>query len=158
MGEEAAVANRSEVAAGSGDVVREMTIADYEAVRALWLASDGVVLRDADDGREAIARYLARNPGLSFVAERGGAVVGAVLCGSDGRRGFRHHMAVARGARRSGVGRALCDRALGTLAAQGIPKCHLMVLARNEAAQAFWREVGWAERDDLVLMSKPARG
>jgi hypothetical protein len=70
MGGEAVVADGSIVAAGSGDVVREMTIADYEDVRALWLASDGVVLREEDDSREAIRRYLAHNPGLSFVAER----------------------------------------------------------------------------------------
>lgn len=65
---------------------REFTPADYDAVLALWRTAAGVVLREVDD-RAPIERYLARNRGLSFVAVDGGQVVGAVLCGTDGRRG-----------------------------------------------------------------------
>jgi len=65
---------------------RELRPSDYEEVRALWLGTEGLVLREADD-RGPILAYLAQNEGLSFVAVDGGRVVGAVLTGTDGRRG-----------------------------------------------------------------------
>jgi N-acetylglutamate synthase len=105
---------------------REFTPADYDAVLAVWRAGAGVVLREVDD-RAPVERYLARNRGLSFVAVDGGQVVGAVLCGTDGRRGYLQHLAVAPAHRHRGVGRALAERAVAALAASGIDKCHLMV-------------------------------
>ena len=131
---------------------REFAIGDYEAAVELWSAADGVVLRDADS-RAGIARYLVRNPGLSFVATDGSRVVGTVLCGHDGRRGYLQHLTVALDCRRRGIGRRLVGRALTALHNVGIQKCHLMVLPSNHAARAFWRSLGWVERSDVVLMS-----
>jgi ribosomal protein S18 acetylase RimI-like enzyme len=131
---------------------REMTPTDYQAATALWKASEGVVLRDADR-LEAVERYLERNPGSSFVAVDGERLVGTVLCGHDGRRGYLQHLAVAAPYRRQGIGRALVERALAALQGAGILKCHLMVLADNEAARAFWAAIGWTERPDVMLMS-----
>lgn len=68
-------------------------MADYDEAWALWKRTEGIGLSQADEPRN-IASFLARNPGLSFVAEEEGKIVGAVLCGSDGRRGFLHHLAV----------------------------------------------------------------
>lgn len=132
--------------------LREFMPADHEAVAALWAAAEGVVLREADQP-VAVARYLARNPGLSFVAVDEAHVVGAVLCGHDGRRGYLHHLVVASAYRRQGIGRALAARAIAALEAAGIRKCHLMVLPRNAAARAFWAALGWVERSDVLLMS-----
>jgi N-acetylglutamate synthase len=136
---------------------RELTPADYDAVLALWRTAAGVVLRDVDE-RAPIERYLARNRGLSFVATDAGRVVGAVLCGTDGRRGYLQHLAVAPPHRRRGIGRALAERALAALAAYGIDKCHLMVLPANTDARAFWARLGWAERDDVLLLSHTHSG
>lgn len=133
--------------------IREMTIQDYDAVIALWQSADGVGLSDADS-REAIGRYLARNPGLSFTAWDGDLLVGAVLCGHDGRRGYVHHLAVRPSHRRKGIGKALATRCLDALAAEGIDKCHLFVFAVNADAIAFWKRVGWTQRVDLDLMSR----
>lgn len=133
--------------------IREMTIQDYDAVIALWQSADGVGLSDADS-REAIGRYLARNPGLSFTAWDGDLLVGAVLCGHDGRRGYVHHLAVRPSHRRKGIGKALATRCLGALAAEGIDKCHLFVFVVNADAIAFWKRVGWTQRVDLDLMSR----
>ena len=131
---------------------------DYDEAAALWAASEGVVLRGADS-REAVTRYLARNPGLSFVARDGdGRLVGAVLAGHDGRRGYLHHLAVDPAHRRRGLGRALAQRSLDALAHAGITKCHLMVVRENAAAQAFWARTGWSARDDIVLMSRTIAG
>jgi ribosomal protein S18 acetylase RimI-like enzyme len=136
-----------------GITVREFTTGDYEAAYALWKASEGIGLSEADT-RENIGLYLRRNPGQSFVALENGVLVGAVLCGNDGRRGFLHHLAVAPSCRRKGAGRALIRKALDALAAQGMRKCHIFVISANEEGKRFWRRVGWEERTMLVVMSK----
>lgn len=132
-------------------------MADYEAVLALWQAMAGVGLSQADT-RPAIARFLERNPGLSFIAQAGPSVIGVVLGGHDGRRGYLHHLAVSPAYRRQGLGQALVERCLAGLNAQGIDKCHLFVFTGNEAAQAFWRDTGWQERSDLIVFSQTLIG
>lgn len=137
--------------------IREMTIEDYPRVHVLWKASEGIGLSEADE-RPAIESYLRRNPGMSFVAaEHAGEaeeIVAAVLCGHDGRRGFIHHLAVRSDRRRLGLGRLLAQRCIDALQGAGIGKCHLFVFRRNRAAIEFWAETGWAERGDLVIMSR----
>jgi len=133
--------------------IRPFTMADYAAAYALWQATEGIGLSSADRP-EAIARYLQRNPGLSFVAYRGDVLIGAVLCGHDGRRGYLHHLAVAPEHRRRGIGRALVEHCLRALANEGIAKCHLFVLRQNEKAIHFWQHLQWVERVELVVFSK----
>ncbi len=134
-------------------VIGEMTIQDYDQVIALWRASEGVGLSDADS-EERIARYLARNPGLSFVARDGEHLVGAILCGHDGRRGYIHHLAVSQSHRRQGLGRALVEHCLSALRRDGIGKCHIFVFADNQDTSAFWKSIGWIQRAELVMMSQ----
>lgn len=130
-----------------------MTIQDYDAVIALWQSADGVGL-SSSDSREAIARYLDHNPSLSFTAWDGDELVGTVLCGHDGRRGYVHHLAVRPSYWRQGIGKALAARCLAALAAEDIDKCHLFVFAVNADAIAFWKSVGWTQRVDLNVMSQ----
>jgi len=132
--------------------IADFTPADYDDALALWQVTEGITLRDADS-REGIERYLLRNPGLSFTARDAGGLVGTVLCGHDGRRGYLHHLAVAPSHRRQGLGRRLIDRSLAGLRAIGIEKCHLFVVAENHPARDFWRRLGWVEREDIVTMS-----
>jgi N-acetylglutamate synthase len=128
---------------------------DYDEVMALWCATEGLTLREADS-REAIVRYLERNPRLSFVARDAGHLVGAVLAGTDGRRGYLQHLVVAPSHRGRGVGRTLAQRAVEALRALGVAKCHVMVRQENVAARAFWKHLGWQDRIDVVLMSHAA--
>lgn len=137
--------------------IREMTPQDYDAVYALWEQTEGVGL-SAADSRERITRYLERNPGHSFVAVDGAAVVGAVLCGHDGRRGYLHHLAVVPAYRRQGVGRQLVERVLAALQKAGIDKCHLFVFRTNAPALAFWQANGWQVRTELQLLSRNLSG
>jgi ribosomal protein S18 acetylase RimI-like enzyme len=134
-------------------VIREMTVQDYAEVLALWQTSEGVGLSDADS-EEGVARYLHRNPGLSFVARDGEHLVGAVLCGHDGRRGYIHHLAVGESHRRQGLGRALVERCLSALRRDGIDKCHIFVFADNRDTVAFWKRIGWTQRVELIMMSQ----
>ncbi|MGA2481208.1 MAG: GNAT family N-acetyltransferase [Spirochaetia bacterium] len=133
--------------------MRELTIADYEAVYELWRSCEGIGLSEADR-KENIAFFLSRNPGLSFVAEVNGALAGAPLCGSDGRRGFLYHLAVAPAHRRAGIGSLLVHACLRALDAIGMRKCHIFVLADNLEGRRFWQRIGWQERTTLVVMSQ----
>ena len=113
--------------------IDEMTTADYDDVTELWRNTEGVGLDADTDTREGIAAYLARNPALSYVARCDGRVVGAVLCGHDGRRGYLHHLAVTLTARHEGIGRALVAACLAKLGQVGIRKCSIFLFSDNEA-------------------------
>jgi len=134
--------------------IAPLTVGIYDDVHALWVQAEGVGLHDYSDSRDGIAAYLERNPGLSFVARVDGLVVGAVLAGHDGRRGYLHHLTVHPDYRRQGIGRRLVDRCLDALRAAGIAKCHLFIFNTNESGIAFWRSVGWTPRMDVGIVSK----
>lgn len=133
--------------------IRTMRPRDYDEVVALWRACPGVGVSDSDT-REGIARFLRANSGLSFVALDDGRLVGAVLCGHDGRRGYLSHLGVAPGARRRGIGRELVGRCVAALAQEGIDKCHIFVFEENADALAFWRDAGWSARPELRVLSR----
>jgi ribosomal protein S18 acetylase RimI-like enzyme len=130
------------------------TLEHYRDAVALWQQSEGVRLHDECDSREAIGAYLERNPGLSFIARDRERVVGAALCGHDGRRGYLHHLTVSRAARGQGVGRRLVARCLEGLRARGIARSHIFIVNSNTAGIAFWERIGWRRRDDISIMSK----
>jgi len=132
--------------------IRAFETSDYSQARALWEATPGVGLSDADTPR-AIEAFLSRNPGTSFVATQGGALVGTILCGHDGRRGLIHHLVTAQSHRRQGAGRALLRAGLQALRGCGIDKCHLLVFRSNIEGLAFWRAVSAQERTELALFS-----
>lgn len=132
--------------------IRAMSAQDYGAVIGLWMATPGIGLGDADT-EEGIASYLARNPGMSFVAQADAGLAGAVLCGTDGRRGYLHHLAVHSAYRMQGIGRALVDRCMEALREAGVRKCHIFVFASNAEGARFWERMGWKTRTDLRIMS-----
>ncbi|MCF5585973.1 GNAT family N-acetyltransferase, partial [Pseudomonas syringae] len=107
--------------------IRTMTMDDYDAVIQLMSSTPGISIRDADS-RESTARYLERNPGMSFVAEAEGVLCGCVMCGHDGRRGYLQHLIVLPEYRRRGIAHELVERCLECLDALGIYKCHLDVM------------------------------
>lgn len=134
--------------------IRVMTIEDYDAVYKLWISTPGMGLNTTDDSREGIAQYLRRNPSTSFVAEEEGKIVGVLLAGHDGRRGFIHHTAVLPEYRNRGIARTLAKSALDALEKEGIHKVALVVFGRNEDGNAFWEKVGFTSREDLVYRNK----
>lgn len=132
-------------------IVRPFRVKDYDTVIALWRRTEGVGLNESDT-RRAIAAFLRRNPRLSFVAEQGGRIIGAVLCGHDGRRGYLHHLAVSKRHRRRGIGRLLVNACLAKLRKAGIQKCNIFIFADNAAGMKFWAHTGWSLRTELRLM------
>jgi len=134
--------------------IRAMSIEDYEAVRSLWVATPGIGLNESDT-RTATEAFLVRNPGMSAAALEGSQMVGAVLCGHDGRRGYLHHLAVAAAWRGRGIARLLLARCFDQLSACAIPKCNIFLFSDNAEGASFWLHNGWSQRADLQVLQKP---
>lgn len=132
--------------------IKEMSISDYDEIFAMWQITSKRALSKADE-REEIERYLNRNKGLSQVAVVDGKIVGTVLAGHDGRRGFIHHMAVMPEYRRNGIAKAMATKAVEKLAEQGIVKTHIFTYCDNSAGQGFWGSIGFEKRDDIFVYS-----
>lgn len=137
--------------------IRPMSIADYDLVIELMQQTPGVTFRDADS-RENTARYLERNPNLSFVAMAGSELAGCVMAGHDGRRGYLQHWLVLPNFRRRGISCALVNQCLTGLEAVGIKKSHIDVLKTNESGAAYWAHMGWQLRNDILRYSFVSSG
>ena len=131
-----------------------MTIEDYSKVYDLWISCDGMGLNHIDDSKDGIAKFLNRNPNTCFVAKQGTEVVGVILSGHDGRRGFIYHTAVSTAHRREGIGEKLVEHALMALKEEGITKVALVAFAQNETGNAFWEKQGFTVREDLVYRNR----
>lgn len=130
-------------------MIRRMTEEDYDAVYSLWLSCKGIGLNNLDDSREEIAAFLNRNPDTCFVAEEG-EIIGVILAGNDGRRGYIYHTAVSPGHRGKGIGRELVQAALTALKECGIHKVALVAFSGNKTGNAFWEKMGFTVREDLT--------
>jgi ribosomal protein S18 acetylase RimI-like enzyme len=126
-----------------------MKLEDYDNVFALWKTIKGFGIRSVDDSREGIERFLKWNPGLSVVAEDDGKIVGAILCGSDGRRGCLYHVCVHQDYRRQGIGKSMVIWCMEKLKELQINKVSLIAFTQNDVGNAFWKEIGWTKREDL---------
>ena len=134
-------------------LIREMSFSDFENVFSLWQRTEGLGLSGVDT-HEGIHKFLMRNPGLSFICEEKGKLVGTILCGHDGRRGYIYHLAVDEAYRKQGIGKQLTEQSLNALRQEGIAKCHLFVYRDNETAQGFYKLSGWQQRTTLDIFSK----
>ena len=129
--------------------IRTMTIEDYEGVYALWMSIKGFAIRSIDDSKEGVARFLLRNPDTSVVAVEDGRIIGAILCGHDGRRGCLYHVCVRQECRMRGVGKAMVVYCMEKLKAEQISKVSLIAFTANDVGNAFWWRIGWTKREDL---------
>lgn len=135
-------------------LIRSMDNNDYERVYQLWMSCKGMGLNDLDDSREGIEQFLKRNPDTCFVAEQNGKIIGSIICGNDGRRGYIYHTAVASDYRKKGVGTVLVETTLQALKNLGINKAALVVFSKNAEGNAFWEKLGFTVRKDLVYRNK----
>ena len=124
-------------------------IEDFDQVHALWMSIKGFGIRSVDDSREGVERFLKRNPNTSVVAEEDGKIVGAILCGHDGRRGCLYHVCVDVNHRMKGIGKAMVVFTMEALKKEGINKVSLIAFTQNDIGNAFWKEIGWTKREDL---------
>ena len=133
---------------------RTMNISDYEQVYELWLSCAGMGLNNLDDSKDGIQRFLSRNPDTCFVAQGEQKIVGVIIAGNDGRRGYIYHTAVDPECRHQGIATRLVNEAMAALKKLGINKTALVVFSKNESGNAFWEKSGFTSRDDLVYRNK----
>jgi ribosomal protein S18 acetylase RimI-like enzyme len=153
------------VQASQAILIRPFAFDDEPAVVQLW--RDCELVRPYNDPRDDIALKTAFQPELFFVAALGPRVVGTVMAGFDGRRGWINYLGVAPDVRRAGVGRRLMEHAEAALRKLGCPKINLQVRSTNREVIEFYRRLGFAV-DDVISMGKrlpaaaaaaaPARG
>lgn len=129
--------------------IRPMTMEDYEEVYALWKTIRGFGIRSIDDSREGVQRFLKRNPTTSIVALDKDRIIGAILCGHDGRRGCFYHVCVHQQYRKHGIGKQMATVAMRALQQEHINKVNLIAFKKNEGGNEFWKHVGWNCREDI---------
>lgn len=136
--------------------IRLFNIEDYQDLIDLWKGLPGFNqgLRSIDDSQAGIAKFLQRNPNTCFVAEADKQLVGGILAGHDGRRGYIYHAAVKLEYQGRGIGKQLAERACQALQDEGITKAGMLVFASNKQGNAFWESQGWQTRPDLVYRNK----
>lgn len=127
---------------------------DYDDIYNLWLSCKGMGLNNLDDSKAGIEKFLNRNPKTCFVAEIDHKIIGAILAGNDGRRGYIYHTAVSPSYQRQGIGEKLVNKAISALSDIGINKTALVVFEKNESGNAFWQKLGFTVRNDLVYRNK----
>lgn len=136
-------------------ILRKMKVRDLNGALQLWRSTPGVVVREYDDSIEGISKFLTRNPDTSLVLEMGEEIVGTLLCGNDGRRGFLYHFVVREDLREKGLGNKLLETVYTCLKKQGISKAGLVALQSNRFGLQFWTHNGWVLRDDLYYLDFP---
>ena len=129
--------------------IRAMTIEDYEGVYSLWMRIRGFSMKSVDDSREGVERFLRRNPNTSVVAVENRQIIGAILCGHDGRRGCLYHVCVDPAYRRQGIGTQMVVFTMNALKEEEISKVSLIAFVNNDGGNAFWKKNGWTKREDL---------
>jgi ribosomal protein S18 acetylase RimI-like enzyme len=111
-------------------------------------------LNNLDDSKEGIDKFLQRNPDTCLVAEADNRIVGVIIVGNDGRRGYIYHTAVNPQYRKQGIAKSLVETAIAALQNNGINKVALVVFDRNEIGNDFWEKMGFTVRDDLIYRNK----
>ena len=129
--------------------IRAFLESDEEAVIQLWERCR--LTRPWNDPRKDIARKLGVRRDLFLVAEEAGEIIGSVMIGYDGHRGWINYLAVAPDFRRHGLGRRLMDEAEARLLREGCPKVNLQVRAENPEVVAFYQRLGYAIEESVSM-------
>lgn len=135
-------------------MIKRMSIDDYPQLFQLWKQTPNMGLRSLDDSQEGIGRFLDRNPGTNFIACEDGKLVGAILCGNDGRRGYIYHTVVLPEYRGRGIASSLVETAVQALKEEGVTRVCLNVMEGNEQGKGFWTRRGWEKKEFLGFYSK----
>jgi len=134
--------------------INKMKINHYNELYRLWKNDNNIGLSVSDE-KNNIKYFLRRNKNLNFVAiNEESEIIGTILCGHDGRRGYLYHVYVKKEYRKLGIAKALIEICLKNLKKIGIQKCHLFVFDNNAEGKNFWSNIEFKKRDDIVVFSK----
>ncbi len=132
--------------------IREFQLGDYNKVLELWKTA-GLVIRPGDD-LEGIKLKLQRDPDLFLIAEEDHEILGVVMGGWDGRRGWINHLAVKPEHQRKGIGTLLIRELERRLAEKGARKVNAQIYRWNAKSIEFFKAVGYEVHSDLVMVGK----
>lgn len=137
--------------------ISKMKIKDYDEIYALWMSCNGIGLNNLDDSQSGIDRFLKRNPDTCFIAKEDNKIIGSILIGNDGRRGYIYHTAVSPDYQHQGIGKKLVETGINALEELEISKAALLVFEKNKDGNSFWEQIGFTKRDDLIYRNKEIR-
>jgi N-acetylglutamate synthase len=133
---------------------RAFILSDYSQAVELWSMIDGLKLNESDT-LDAISAFLQHNSGFSAVAlDAAGKIIGAVLCGHNGRAGALYHLAVANEHRGRGIAQALLAYCFAKLTEANIPRCNIFVYNDNDEGNRFWLRNDFVDPSDWKVMQK----
>jgi ribosomal protein S18 acetylase RimI-like enzyme len=131
--------------------IRPYLHADRDLVVDLWQRCG--LVRSNNDPFKDIARKLKVRPDLFLVALLDNTIVGTVMVGYEGHRGWINYLGVCPNHRRRGIARQMMDEAERLLRLEGCPKINLQVRTSNTEVLAFYRAIGYLP-DDVVSLGK----
>lgn len=123
----------------------------YIEVIELWKKT-GISVSSSDT-KEELEKMYNRNPQLFLLGKMKEKVVGVVMGGFDGRRGYLHHLAIDPEYQKKGYGRLMVDNLIKKFRKLGVHKVHLFIEKNNKEVVKFYQNLGWKIRDDLIMMS-----
>lgn len=138
-------------AAGSHSI-RPYRDEDESALIALWREA-GLVVAANDPARD-IEFCRAQRHATILVAADGDALVGTVMVGHDGHRGWLYYLATSPARRRQGIARRLMAHAEAWLATRGVPKVQLMIRPANLALAAVYERLGYASEPREIMAKR----
>lgn len=129
--------------------IRDYQSSDRAAVIALWEACG--LTRPWNDPGSDIDTCISKAESTILVGEDGGKIVGSVMVGHDGHRGWLYYLAVSPALQKGGLGRKLVAAAEDWVKARGIPKVMLMVRPENDKVRAFYEAIGYTEEPRVIF-------
>ena len=134
--------------------IMDMQACDLTDAIALWASIPELHFLSSFDTIKRLTRFLRKNEGLSTLAKAGDEIIGALLCGHDGRRGFFYHIGVAPALRKQGIAARMVERSFEKLRAEGIDTCFLFTYEFNLGARAFWKSMGLEHAPQVMYQSR----
>lgn len=134
--------------------VRKMTIKDYNEVYELWQSIKKFAIRQIDDSKDGIKKFLNRNKTTCVVAVCDNKIVGSILCGHDGREACFYHVCVKEDVRNHGIATKMVNNIIIKLKKLGINKVRLVAFKENKLGNDFWKDIGFAQNTNLNIYEK----
>ncbi|MFX1379813.1 MAG: GNAT family N-acetyltransferase [Promethearchaeota archaeon] len=131
--------------------IEEFSMESYDEIIALWRKT-GINVGSTDT-KEEIERMLKRNPQLFLIGKINQKLIGVVMGGFDGRRGYVHHLAIDPDYQKMGYGKMIIDELDVRFRKMGVHKVHLFIEKYNKEVVQFYLNLDWEIRDDLIMMS-----
>ncbi len=132
-------------------IVKKFSMKFYEEVIQIWRKA-GISIGSTDT-KEELQRMIHWNPNLFLIGKIDNKVIGVVMGGFDGRRGYVHHLAIDPDFQKKGYGKILMDFLVKEFLKMKVHKLHLFIEKYNKDVVDFYGNLGWEIRDDLIMMS-----